>query len=66
MLHANRPDRLVVRTSRCGRDNPGSTPDVDFLEHRKYSIAIILFDIKPTIQGADREKEEENSLWISQ
>ena len=21
-----RPHRLVVRTSRCGRDNPGSTP----------------------------------------
>ena len=21
--------RLVVRTSRCGRDNPGSTPGVD-------------------------------------
>ena len=24
----NRPHRLVVRTSRCGRDNPGSTPGV--------------------------------------
>ena len=24
-----RPHRLVVRTSRCGRDNPGSTPGVD-------------------------------------
>ena len=23
--------RLVVRTSRCGRDNPGSTPGVDIL-----------------------------------
>ena len=23
------PHRLVVRTSRCGRDNPGSTPGVD-------------------------------------
>ena len=23
-----RPHRLVVRTSRCGRDNPGSTPGV--------------------------------------
>ena len=25
------PHRLVVRTSRCGRDNPGSTPGVDSL-----------------------------------
>ena len=25
----NSPHRLVVRTSRCGRDNPGSTPGVD-------------------------------------
>ena len=25
------PHRLVVRTSRCGRDNPGSTPGVDIL-----------------------------------
>ena len=24
----NRPHRLVVRTSRCGRDNPGPTPGV--------------------------------------
>ena len=24
-----RPHRLVVRTSRCGRDNPGSNPGVD-------------------------------------
>jgi hypothetical protein len=29
LLHANRPDRLVVRTSRCGRENPGSTPGRD-------------------------------------
>ena len=27
MLHG--PYRLVVRTSRCGRDNPGSTPGED-------------------------------------
>ena len=28
------PHRLVVRTSRCGRDNPGSTPGVDiFVSH---------------------------------
>ena len=24
--HTHGPHRLVVRTSRCGRDNPGSTP----------------------------------------
>ena len=31
MLMSNwkRPHRLVVRTSRCGRDNPGSAPGVD-------------------------------------
>ena len=28
-LCAHGPHRLVVRTSRCGRDNPGSTPGVD-------------------------------------
>ena len=27
-LGPQRPHRLVVRTSRCGRDNPGSTPGV--------------------------------------
>ena len=27
------PDRLVVRTSRCGRDNPGSTPGQDNVWH---------------------------------
>ena len=26
VLQCTRPHRLVVRTSRCGRDNPGSTP----------------------------------------
>ena len=26
------PYRLVVRTSRCGRDNPGSTPGEDILK----------------------------------
>ena len=25
------PYRLVVRTSRCGRDNPGSTPGEDIV-----------------------------------
>ena len=27
--HGQGPYRLVVRTSRCGRDNPGSTPGED-------------------------------------
>ena len=27
--HVQSPYRLVVRTSRCGRDNPGSTPGED-------------------------------------
>ena len=25
------PDRLVVRTLRCGRNNPGSNPGLDIL-----------------------------------
>ena len=32
------PHRLVVRTSRCGRDNPGSTPGVDiFLPRNTFT-----------------------------
>ena len=30
------PHRLVVRTSRCGRDNPGSTPGVDIFLSQAY------------------------------
>ena len=30
---AKRPHRLVVRTSRCGRDNPGLTPGVVIFLH---------------------------------
>ena len=30
------PHRLVVRTSRCGRDNPGSTPGVDIFHSDSY------------------------------
>ena len=32
------PHRLVVRTSRCGRDNPGSTPGVDIFLPRNQHI----------------------------
>jgi hypothetical protein len=32
------PHRLVVRTLRCGRDNPGSTPGVVI-----FSFGLILF-----------------------
>ena len=28
-LRCQRPIRLAVRTSRCGRDNPGSNPGLD-------------------------------------
>jgi hypothetical protein len=31
------PHRLVVRTSSCGRDNPGSTPGVDIFEISTFS-----------------------------
>ncbi len=33
------PHRLVVRTSRCGRDNPGSTPGVDILGTLVLSVS---------------------------
>ena len=33
------PHRLVVRTSRCGRDNPGSTPGVDNMQSIKSACA---------------------------
>ena len=33
-----RPHRLVVRTSRCGRDNPGSTPGVVMQVRRTAEI----------------------------
>ena len=56
----------MVRTSRCGRDNPGSTPGVDILEQNKYGIEVIPFAIDPTTQDADKDKEEVNTVWISQ
>jgi len=31
------PYRLVVRTSRCGRDNPGSTPGGDICDMMRYT-----------------------------
>lgn len=31
------PHRLVVRTSRCGRDNPGSTPGVDIFRKHPHT-----------------------------
>ena len=34
------PHRLVVRTSRCGRDNPGSTPGVDNLNSPRTSLSV--------------------------
>ena len=34
------PYRLVVRTSRCGRDNPGSTPGGDIWMLRGCEFAI--------------------------
>jgi hypothetical protein len=37
LLHG--PHRLVVRTSRCGRDNPGSTPGEDTLS---FGIPILV------------------------
>ena len=33
------PYRLVVRTSRCGRDNPGSTPGEDIAACRPLATA---------------------------
>ena len=43
------PHRLVVRTSRCGRDNPGSTPGVDILLERLHTCCgtAVLWSSKP-------------------
>ena len=36
MAYSFGPDRLVVRTLRCGRSNPGSNPDMDRLPFAYY------------------------------
>ena len=38
--HRNSPHRLVARTSRCGRDNPGSTPGVDMYGPQTFFLCI--------------------------
>ena len=38
------PHRLVVRTSRRGRDNPGSTPGVDIFINPMDSLDVPAFD----------------------
>ena len=50
LLKANRqgPHRLVVRTSRCGRDNPGSTPGAVMLAgnaHCTHCKSIVSIDL---------------------
>ena len=44
------PYRLVVRTSRCGRDNPGSTPGEDIA--RTLCVAVI--DLKTSSKPKPR------------
>jgi len=39
---------------------------VDILEQNKYGIEVIPFAIDPTTQNADKDKEEVNTVWISQ
>ena len=42
------PCRLVVRTSRCGRDNPGSTPGVDTFIHVQLDVSMTAVGFEPT------------------
>ena len=44
MLQPQCPHRLVVRTSRCGRDNPGSNPGVDRASCTAASIRPLFCD----------------------
>ncbi len=60
------PYRLVVRTSRCGRDNPGSTPggDIWILRgcHTHASLFFLRLDIRfhPLITFADQNSSQGN------
>ena len=59
------PYRLVVRTSRCGRDNPGSTPGGDIWKIRGCHTHASLFlrlDIRfhPLITFADQNSSQGN------
>ena len=52
------PHRLVVRTSRCGRDNPGSTPGVDIFylgRSGAYPRQVARADILAYLRQAARE-----------
>ena len=45
-LDKHGPYRLVVRTSRCGRDNPGSTPGGDnfkFIQDLHELLRVVTF-----------------------
>ena len=44
--YVHRPHRLVVRTSRCGRDNPGSTPGEVSFEHFYGCVCIPYRDVQ--------------------
>jgi hypothetical protein len=50
-----RPHRLVVRTSRCGRDNPGSTPGVVIAEELAFARAALL---APSMSTRPRPRPE--------
>ena len=57
----NRLQRLVVRTSRCGRDNPGSTPGGDIFP-RRFLCAKVTLPSRDT----DRATQKESSLQRKQ
>ena len=46
-----RPHRLVVRTSRCGRDNPGSTPGVDMFFEALWHCDFLILKTQSNIAG---------------
>ena len=55
-LRGKSPYRLVVRTSRCGRDNPGSTPGEDILSTRHPNV-ILALACSPVPQGFPKAVE---------
>ena len=56
--------RLVVRTSRCGRDNPGSIPGVDILEMVLSTNGILGIQPDGIKQTGDVHREISVSMWL--
>ena len=70
-MSASGPHRLVVRTSRCGRDNPGSTPGEDifslsscllFLDGQNMTEFMLFFSMSRTFQDITAPEDLKVSL----